>query len=460
MANLLTTGPAPALKPVAQHLLASVLCLFSMFCVSAWLAWDRPLDAAGAAWPLLLVSVGALIVTYAPSHGVGGAGTLFMTTFALFHVGLVLAYVTSGASVLVGQGDNSWIQGTALRPAAFNVCLGMLAFSLFYRVSHDRLLRLGNSAEGRDVDPLRLRMVGGVAVIAGMLIVGRVLLSAGLSLNTGYGDFLEATADSAYGYGTLLFGLGSILLVQAGGHVRTLALIVFALVGSVLLVLGSRGAVIFTAVALVYLLTRQRRVSLAKGGAAVLLALGVVAVLRQTRLYGLRGLLRGEWSFNPLEGVAEMGYSLYPVVVVDQWGRTGTEPMGGLTLIAVPLRFLEGALGIVSPVPDMRLFNVEISQRVGAIGGSPIAEGLRNGGSAFVLALMGALGVLIAFIQTRHAGQGPLLGAALLLPLMFVVRNSFAPVPPQWAIGLLLVLFVSTGGKSELGRASSPPRKH
>lgn len=399
------------------------------------------LAANGGAFVLVLALVGAGLVTYDASAGPAGAGTLFLLVFGLFHAGLVVSYALAGPEVLVGGGDNSWVKGQGLRPAVLATTVGCAALALGFAVATHLASRRGRR-EPRRIVRSRLLFVGWLSSVGGLAVMAPVLLRAGL--DGGYDEFLEASDGSIYGYGTLLLGLGILFLVQAGGRVRIICLVLATPLALFLLALGTRGAVIFATVAVVFLIGKSSRFPWRWFLIVVPVVLGFISVIRQTRRAGVPGLLSGEWEFLPLEGVAEMGYSLYPVYVVDQWMARGLDPWYGLTFISVPLRYWEAFTGRVSPSPDMRLFNVEVGQMAGQIGGSPVAEALRNGGLPFVLLAMGLLGVLLGFLQSRSTEVGILTAAVLLLPLMYFTRNSFGPVPIHMLLGLLLVWLVST----------------
>lgn len=414
---------------------------FSLIVIAAFLAVGDFMHATEATWVLLLALAGTGIVTYDARSGPAGAGTLFVAVFGLFHAGLVLAYSWSGEEALVGQGNNVWVTGSALGPAVLATTVGCLALAIGWCLVPHKDWSVEPRKVRRELSESRLRGVGWLTLLAGLAIIAPVIARAGIG--SGYGAFLDASAEGNYGYGTLLAGIGLAALVHAGGKSRKAALVLGFLIGGVLLVMGNRGVVIFSAVALVYVLGRTRRFRWGTVLLGAVAVLGAVSVLRQTRLHGWGGLLRGDWEFSPLGGVAEMGYSLYPVYVVEGWMAAGDEPRWGSSLVVVPLRYLEVLLGKTPPTPDLRLLNVEIAERVGMIGGSPIAEGLRNGGLVFVFLLMAVLGILLAFIQQRHTRLGVFLGLILLLPLLFLTRNSFAPVPVQWGVGLVLVFLAS-----------------
>ena len=110
------------------------------------------------------------------------------------------------------------------------------------------------------------------------------------------------------------------------------------------------------------------------------------------------------------------------------------------TLIAVPLRVAEGLAGNPPPDDDRRLFGTELLSRVGAIGGSPVAEGYHNFGTAGAVGLLAAIGLIIAGLDRLRvrAVHDAILGV-VLLPLLTDVRNFFAVVPAQVTMGLVLV---------------------
>jgi hypothetical protein len=143
-----------------------------------------------------------------------------------------------------------------------------------------------------------------------------------------------------------------------------------------------------------------------------------------------------------MDAVAEMGYSLRPTTVVLGWHSRGEPLRGGDTFLAVPARALEKLVGEGPPAFDTRLFDVEILSRVGAIGGSPVAEGFHNFGLAGVIGVMALLGLLVAIVSRnpRTPTDDAFVGAVLVI-LLTQVRNAFAPVPVQ----LLLVVALFAG---------------
>jgi hypothetical protein len=394
---------------------------------------------------------GALVATWRGERGIGGPATVYLIVLGLFHCGLIVAVALGGPRMLVGNGDNSWI----FRSAAINqavIAVSVCFFACAVGVLMGQATRSARSPSFPKVTaatPERrgVALVGIVGAALGISLIGYVVATNGGIglLFSGYGSFLEAVGNSGLlGYGTILLGFGLAFLVSAGGRYRVAGWVLMGVVALIALPLGLRGTVLFPAVTLAVIESRRRRLPLLAIAVAGFVGLAVVSVLRQTRSGGVSSLLAGSWcEIAPLQGVAEMGYSLYPVVVVQGWMTAGTPPRGGITLIAPLIRLGETVFGGGAPpgASDFRLFNSEIANNVGAIGGSPIAEGIRNGGVGFAIVFLAAIGYLLARLDALPAR--PLGGAAVgvfLLPLLIDVRNSFAPVLFQWIIGVMMLL--------------------
>jgi hypothetical protein len=90
---------------------------------------------------------------------------------------------------------------------------------------------------------------------------------------------------------------------------------------------------------------------------------------------------------------------------------------------------------------DPRIMNILVSDRVGPIGFSPVAEAYRNFGAHGVVIVLGIVGALMAVIDTmRDRRMAVLTMAIAYLPLLTNVRNSFISVPAHCAAGLAIVL--------------------
>lgn len=396
-----------------------------------------------AAW------AGAIAATYDRRTGLAGAATLYLGVFGMFHGGLLVAYSVIGNEALVGQGDNSFVTAAVLAAPVRAVVVGLASVTAGYLIAR-QIAPIGIAKAERPVDPRRLTRVSVGVVFLGMAIVFGTLIRQGVSVNSGYGSFLEATESHQwYGYGAILVGLGCAFLMVGPRRARVSAVLLISLYGSVLLVLGSRGAVLFPVIAMVYAYGHTHRVRPRWALAPGVFTLGAVSLLRETRSVGLGGLLSGDGRFSPWLGLAEMGYSILPVAVVQSWMDGGLPSRNGASLLAVPIGVFESLLGIGANGGESRLLNVEILERYGPIGGSPIAEGLRNGGLPFVIFLMAVIGGLLWLASRAGGTRGSLWGVVIFLPLLIETRNSFAPVPIQWGLGAIIVLLATAGTRAE-----------
>ena len=411
-----------------------------------------------AALALGLSILGGLIVAWRSDRGVGGAAFVYLLVFGLFHAGLVVAVVLGGEQMLIGQGLNNWVFSSAISAAVLAVCISIIAWECGVLVSRP------DAASSHRLDQKsksRTDIVGFVGVIAGLTLIALALAPHGGfgALFSGYLQFLEKVAnDSEFGYGVAILGCGVGFLVASGGRARLWGWGVAAGLAAVGLPLGLRGTVLFLLATVLVVEAKRTRISAWLFAASSLVVLTLVSVLRSTRVGGIEALLAGGFKTpSPLEAIAEMGYSLYPVVVVQKWIEGGFEYRNGVTFVAPILRFFENLFGS-DPGPgqeDLRIFNVEIFIREGPIGGSPVAEALRNGGTLGVIILMLVIGYVVGRVDRLPAtADGGAITVVVLLPLLIAVRNSFAPVLVQIGIGVGMLVIARLLGRALEERGS------
>jgi hypothetical protein len=415
------------------------------------------LDRAAACFGLVWVGCLVVLASHHRDGFLSPAG-LYLVVFGLFHGGLLITVAIRGDVGLVNPIAGAWIYGPTV-PAVTQLCvLGMVAFT------GGVLLARRGATDSVDVDAEqqsgRIGTVGlGLAGVGFLAFVAAVAAGGGLSGS--YDTLFAASQGSALlVYGVLFVGMGVVFAAVGTPTQRRLGLALYALFALIGLPLGMRGPVLFLGVVVLAIEVRRgRRIRPAVVllvGVAVLVVVGVV---RETRSEGPGAILQGDWVAAPADAVSEMGYSLYPSVVVHQWHSAGEPYRHGVTLLAVPLRYAERLRGDVPTVEDDRLFNVEMMQRVGPVGGSPVAEGYHNFGAIGVVGLLGGIGLLIGLLdrRPRSAASAAVL-AVVLLPLLVDVRNSFAPVLPQIVLGLVVLggaLLMPRESRAERFRPSS-----
>ena len=432
------------------------LPLFAVACLVAT-ALAFPLsdnDIAGMAVVFTLSWLLCLALLILGGHGAFYRPSVtWLVLFGLFHGGLLMGIALRGPDGFTAY-DSSWLYsgytGEAVRLAIF----GMAVFTLAAELAAGRPGRAGDREGGLPMATLPVdsrpafAMVGLVAESAGVVIFAWTVVHAGGLglLSGGYLTFLQAgESEGGLGYATFLIGVGAVLAVIGGGRARTTAWIVFSGYAVVAFLIGTRGAVLFPLLALLAVEVREgRRIRTLWTVLTVPAVLILIGLVRTTRLTGFGSSVFSIWA-APLDAIAEMGYSLRPSVVVLGWHAAEEPFRHGVTFAAVPLRFVEAVTGLHGgpPVYDDRLFNVEILHRVGPIGGSPLAEAYHNAGIAGIVLFMVAAGVVLGRLEQRPLSpSGNALTGIVLLPLLIQTRNSFAPVPAQIAVGLLLLWLV------------------
>jgi hypothetical protein len=224
--------------------------------------------------------------------------------------------------------------------------------------------------------------------------------------------------------------------------------------------MGLRSDVMFPAVvALIASARCGRRFSTIKAAGVALLLFILIPIVRDVRATGINALAEAAVAAPRLDAFVEMGESLRPVEQVVQWHAEGEPYQGGSSYWApferAAARLLPG-VEVAAAETDLRLMNVLVLDRIGAIGFSPVAEAIgaigfspvaeayRNFGPIGVVLALGLLGMGLAAIDTIRDRQIAVLAIATLYPpLLINVRNSFIAVPAQCVAGVLLVTAVA-----------------
>ena len=406
----------------------------------------------GSFWWIALAST-AVLGSLACSAGPWSATGAYAAVFWCFHFGLV-AVVGFG---LVQPADMSlWDQSWALGPFASDAALVSLAGSMafasgaawVYAWRHARTDRSFAATSRAGAHPHGT--AGSLLVFATIgLWCGVVAATSGLGGFFGsYAEYLQATSELSVIMSGVWLGLGcGIVLAVTGrdGWMRTSAIAGFAGVALVALPLGLRGEIMFPSIAAIVASARCGRVlSWRKACALVAGLLVLIPVIREVRSTGLQGLPDMAMELRLFDAFVEMGGSLHPVEKVVRWQAEG-DPLdrGGSYWAPIERAAARILPGLVSTAAedDMRIMNVLVTDRVGAIGFSPVAEAYRNFGAAGVVVVLGLLGAALACIDKVADRQIAALAiATLYVPLLTNVRNSFVSVPVQCALGVLFVL--------------------
>jgi hypothetical protein len=267
---------------------------------------------------------------------------------------------------------------------------------------------------------------------------------------TSYEDFRDMTSAFSLPISIISPALAcGIVIAFTGrkGWLRTSALVAFGCFALVALPIGLRTDVMFPVVAVIVAAARcGRAFSPLKAGAVALGLLLLIPVVREVRSMGVSAI-PDAIAAPHLDALVEMGGSLRPVEQVVRWHAEGEPYELGASYWAPFERATARLLpGLRAPAAenDLRLMNVLVLERIGAIGFSPVAEAYRNFGALGVVFVLGLLGMGLAAIDTIRDRRTAVLAIATVYPPLLVnVRNSFVAVPVQCAAGLLLVFGVA-----------------
>lgn len=421
-----------------QYLLPVVAVAASCWMFRAQMeALDLRLSAALSS----TILIGLLFIHIRVAKGRGlTVGLGYAALAILFHGGLLLPLAITGSVELFNEVDSRWFTAQYIPSAAWLSCLGLLAYTLGYLIWAPTTISLATAPQASlsTVASKRVGNLGLIILALGMFAWTLWVYQAGaLNFGSSYIEFLAQTSDSQLAYAYLAMGVG-LPIAATSNRAWRVAMLLFGLWSVQAFVLGLRGEVLLPAIAALVVRSRQERLRLWPMAAVGLLALCAGAFVRSIRVDGLSTSTASVSAFNPLDGLVEMGYSIRPVVVALQWSHN-SEPYSGLATYWHPL---VRPLGVNAPAvtSDPAAFSAVVNQRVGAIGGSPIAEAFRAGGPWAVILLMGLTGLLCAWLDARKSSA---VSAALVGSITFVlllwVRNDFVPVPAQIALALTVV---------------------
>jgi len=402
----------------------------------------------------LLIFGAALFYLFCISaQGIWSLSSVFVIVYSLFHLGMVLILAV-GAELprrFISYA-NLWWSSYANHYAIILVLIGLTAFISGVSAAHLIITPRQKDSwnflpEGFDMFVSRVSFF--MILVAVSVFFVNLLLSGGVSLLLGsYSSYIENSSTFLSGYHFYFNGLGLIFLAASKpSRYRRAGIFLYLLFALFALPLGLRGRVFFPMlVALSVAAMRKVPLSTTKTLLLGVCMLSAVTIFKQVRQVGLGEVVPSELSILPTEGLAEMGGSLRPVTEVVIQTDKGDDFLYGTSYLAP----LDRSLVFVIPgwtrppvSEDERFLAVRMSERVGPIGYSMVAEAYRNFGVlgvvTFLLAIGGLLGWMeiwpVTLVHQMRAG-------AIISPLLLEVRNSFIFVPSSIIIGLTVVFIL------------------
>ena len=378
-------------------------------------------------------------------------GSVYLLLFALFHVG-ALPYVITGSAPDMLAGEGGWFDSPFRSAAITGVAVSLLAFMAGYAAVLSARQVIPPPALP-DPEPTAPTQPHGLGILGLLLVAGGVVLwlavavavSGTAFVTQSYDGFLSRTAGAPLPFAYLFIGVGlGALGLSPDTPLRRWGLVAFAIFAIPALVIGLRGEVVFPAAAWLIATARRRQIRVRGWHFLVLLAgLAAGSAVRQIRQVGFSPDRLGQVAINPLDGLVELGGSLRPLVEMQTWHANGEPFVGWGTYWAPVERLLLGRmLGLAVPPTsdDPRVFAATVQNHIGQIGGSPAAESFRSAGLLGIVVVLGLIGLLVGWLDTRPVDS--ISGSAVAMiayPLLVWVRNDFTPVVFDIVVCLLII---------------------
>ncbi len=425
---------------------------------------EAAIQSQRAVWILTSLLGGAVVLILRRSHRLDWLAPpiIYALVFWMFHLGLIASISVWPALVEdVPIWARAWLETSEARTAAlvsllFMVCYA-LGLSLAFPKPHSPHRAWLNS------EP-RCELINGGWIV---IVLGAATFLWGVAeygwsvFFAGYGTFFEVHNPFSYSVVLVVFGL----ILQLAGNRPTRNVLITGLVLWVPVALltfgaGARTAPLFGgAVILAVLHKRGWRCRTWIVFASAVLLLSVTSLVRVARYEGLQAFLAPtemRESASPVFGLMELGASLRPVeaVIVDIrilgrnyfWGETYAYPF---------IRQLQRLRGmrVEDEFNDPRFVARFLNRDYGSWGFSTVAEAYYNGGPIAVALFALAWGVCLALLERRSfSPYGLALLAAVLIPMMINIRNSFVYVPAWIFSGCAWILVCHFLGKGCLVR--------
>lgn len=405
---------------------------------------------------VILVICVASLANNSPT-GIWAPAPIFLIVLGVFHLGLAPYWILNIDPDFNRTRDYIWFSGPIGVKSLLLCGIAIVAYTVgaafvtLLAVRSRPVARLLN----RDEEQARsnnFANVGAVVLLAALLVWAGVAYGAGgLGIFVGpYQEFLALTKQSVIADTYLFMGFGLVLTLMAPIRGwRAIVIGAFLVFAFFAFFLGLRGEILFPLAAGVSVVAFRRKLppawAVLVGGVVVLTLVNAAKVVRQS---GIAGLSSGSFTASPLTAIGELGQSIRVVATTYLWHGELQEPFrNGDTYTVAIARALEAVLSPGSRPPaaeDFRLMNSEVLTRAGGIGGSAVAEAFHNFGAVGVVVVFLLLGAVFGWFSRSNVSSTTVaLYAAISLPLLNHVRNSFVPVVPVALAGIAAVLVIA-----------------
>lgn len=376
-------------------------------------------------------------------RGMWSIAFIFFVTFGVFHAGLILANAVGGITDEdIHYQISFWFHTDHNTVAIGLINLAFVGYA-FAAICFSKNVALGTRNEDLNICR-RAFHLGGIGLVLSILAFFAIASATGAI--TSYGAYLAVVnaipiVGILFTYIYLFIGLTLVLVVVS--YRRGFGIyyfVAFVIWSALAFRIGLRGEVMFpSAVALALIARRGKPINGTLLAGLILVFLISAGIVKNARV---AGDYSGEMSFNPMNTVAELGSSLRAVKEVITW-RVGGDPlMMGASYWAPIERQVALVLPQMERLPalqDDRLLNVKVIRVVGPIGFSLVAEAYINFGELGVLLVAMLFAFIFAKLDNKPSklNTDVFIGVALV-PIFVMIRNSFAHVPIQIILGIVL----------------------
>jgi oligosaccharide repeat unit polymerase len=459
---------SPFLKAV---FLAGWICFAS---VAVWEIHSQAKDSdlALTAGMLFLASVALSRCTLGLAFTSGPM--LYMVLFGLFHLGLVVPWALRVYDI----GRMPWFEPYGLSPAITLIIYAVLAYQLGLIVAlcRSRYSEETISGDRAALENPKILVVGTFlfACAALMFVTGLIRLDPNGYYRLTYSDTFRLRAETdprLFGTGMTIALIG-LCLAMSGAPKKWVRTIFFCagLWVLTLFYIGFRGPALIAGL-IVCAISIKKGIKFPRWLPWVSAALILVAipVMRQAREDPLndRSFASSLREFNILDGPAEMGASIRPLVEITalvgpanyRYGQTYLSGLKGV-VPNIALRWEAPGTGSTEDLPPSHWLIAVVDpwtfRNNGGMGFSAVAEPFMNFGIAGVLAYFFLIAVLLNRLdRVSIRGSYALASWALILaPLLWTIRNDYANFfrPAVWGLVCLGVIWFFSGGHAVVSR--------
>ena len=446
-------------------------------CIAVLAFWEtqvRPSDSALAltAGALLLLSLA--VSRYALGLKFTAGPMLYLALLGLFHLGLVVPWALG----IYNVARIPWFSPHGMSHALTLIIYSILSFQfgLFLAFSTHAYAKKSVNKDDSNLEDTKVFAAGCLLFLAAtiMFVAGLMQLDPVGYYRITYSEIFRLQAENDprfFGSGMTISFIG-LYLAAAGASQPQLriALLATGLWISMLFYMGFRGPALIAGL-IVYVVGLKKKVRFPTWfpwavAAFLLVAVPVESVIREEPL-NQRSFLRSLSGINILDGPAEMGTSIRPLIeTVDLIGpaqyRHGKTYLVGLKGILPNLspRWKPGVQESVDDLPPSHWITAVaepwIYKNNGGLGFSAVAEPYMNFGTWGVIIFFLLLAFLLVQLERVSIRSSyALAGWALILgSLLWTTRNDFSSFfrPAAWGFLCLGAVHLLTAGQTSASR--------